>query len=51
MCKCKPGSYENGWHEHRSPECVREEMRAVSRAIKSITKKFPRYLQFKEKYK
>ena len=27
-CGCTPGTYDNGWQEQRSPECVAREMEA-----------------------
>lgn len=33
MCDCKPGTFENGWHEERSEECHRAEVEAFGRAL------------------
>lgn len=35
MCDCKPGTFENGWHEQRSEACLAKERDAFARAIEA----------------
>lgn len=32
-CDCKPGTYENGWHEERGESCLAAERESFARAI------------------
>jgi hypothetical protein len=34
-CGCKPGTYEDGWQEQRSPACQRAESAAFARSIEA----------------
>jgi hypothetical protein len=38
MCKCEPGTAENGWHEVVSPECRRAQTEEFARAMLSARK-------------
>lgn len=34
MCDCKPGTYDNGWHELRGETCLAEERAEFARMMR-----------------
>jgi hypothetical protein len=41
-CGCKPGTYENGWHEVRSEQCWQAELDAWQRMMEANARRIER---------